>query len=282
MAQLRALFAASGLLASAARDTLHRPGLDPWCLRAEGLRRQLTGTELAVALGHIARHRGFRSNSKRHRGANAASDTSKMLKVIDATRDRLQGRTVGQMFVEDFRDRKRNRNGDFSRSVLRRDLEDEVRLLFAAQRRLGQPLASEALEQRFTGIAFTQRPLQDSESLLGNCPFEPDQKRTSRRSTVFELFRLLSRLNAITLTAGGQEWRLTADQLAVVAAGFGKQKKITYRSVRKLLDLDPRTRSAGVKDEDETRDVVARSGNARAERQAGCLRTQADRRVEAG
>jgi CRISPR-associated endonuclease Csn1 len=262
MAQLRTLFAASGLLASATRDVLRQPGLDPWQLRADGLQRQLTGAELAVALGHIARHRGFRSNSKRDRGSNAASDTSKMLKVIDATRDRLQGRTIGQMFIAEFPNRKRNRDGDFSRSVLRRDLENEVRLLFSAQRRLGQKLASEALEERFASIAFTQRPLQDSESLLGNCPFEPDQKRTSRRSPAFELFRLLSRLNAIALTTGGQEWRLTPDQVAVVSADFGKQKKITYRSLRKSLDLDPRTRFAGVKDEDETRDVVARSGNA--------------------
>ena len=89
MASLRRLFAAEGLLPSADRAALRQPGFDPWQLRAEGLERRLEPAEFAVALGHVARHRGFRSNSKRERGANAPKDTSDMLAAIDATRERL-------------------------------------------------------------------------------------------------------------------------------------------------------------------------------------------------
>lgn len=59
MTCLRGLFVAEGLLPSADRDALRRPGFDPWQLRAEGLERCLEPAEFAVALGHIARHRGF-------------------------------------------------------------------------------------------------------------------------------------------------------------------------------------------------------------------------------
>ena len=63
---------------------------DPWLPRAQALTRTLTGPELAAALGHIAHHRGFRSNSKRDRSASAADETSKMLKAIAGTQERLE------------------------------------------------------------------------------------------------------------------------------------------------------------------------------------------------
>ncbi len=265
MTALRQLFAERGLLAETGRDALKQPGLDPWALRVAGLDRLLAPVEFAVALGHIARHRGFRSNSKRDRGANAPSDTSKMLKAIAATETRLSGwRTVGEMFTADpaFAERKHNRDGDFTRSVLRRDLEAEARKLFVEQRRLGNPAAGEALEAAFADLAFSQRPLQDSEHMVQRCPFEPAEMRTARRGYAFEMFRLLSRLNTLKLVSGGQEQRLTPEQVTVVARNFGSQKKISLKSLRRVLDLDPHTRFDGVAVEDEGRDVVARSGNA--------------------
>ena len=268
MTALRLLFQQHKLLADAGRDALKQPGLDPWCLRAVGLERPLSGLEMAVALGHIARHRGFRSNAKREAGANAADETSKMKKAIEATRERLRGRTVGKMFAEmfapspDYDGRKHNRGLNFDRSILRRDHEDEIRTLFAAQRRLGNALATEALQNAYADKAFSQRPLQDSEHMVRRCPFEPDEMCAARRSYAFEMFRLLSRLANLRLTARGEEWPLSAEQIAQVAADFGKQKKIRFKDLRKTLDLDPRVRFAGVAEKDEVHDVAARTGNA--------------------
>ncbi|HUB12612.1 MAG TPA: type II CRISPR RNA-guided endonuclease Cas9 [Acetobacteraceae bacterium] len=265
MAEIRQLFRQDGLLATGERDALKQPGRDPWRLRAEGLERTLSGLELAVALGHIARHRGFRSNAKRDHSSNAANDTSKMKKAIEATRERLgQWQTVGQMFACDpaYSEQKHNRGQDYSRSILRRDHEDEVRALFSAQRRFGNPLATEALQEVYADKAFSQRPLADSEHMVQRCPFETGEIRTARRSYAFEMFRLLSRAANLRLVSGGQEWKLSADQIERIASDFGRQKNITFRGVRKLLDLDPRTRFAGVSEKDETRDIVARSGGA--------------------
>jgi CRISPR-associated endonuclease Csn1 len=285
MNQIRRLLNETGLLHSAGSDALgqkairqHEPellpnadsdkigqnGLNPWRLRAEAFDRILSASELAVALGHIARHRGFKSNAKRDAGANAADETSKMKKAIAATQERLQGyRTVGQMFDADpaFADRKRNR-GDFTRSILRTDQESEVRQIFAEQRRRGNTLATEALEEDFSRIAFFQRPLQNSEHMVQSCPFEPTEKRTARRSYAFEMFRLLSRLATISLSAGGQDRRLDAGEVARIAEDFGKTKGISYIAVRKTLELDKRTRFLGVSEKDEKNDIVARSGAA--------------------
>jgi len=265
MSAVRRLFHQHRLLESAERDALRLPDLNPWQLRAQALTRVLTGPEMAAALGHIARHRGFRSNSKRDRSANASDETSKMLKAIAGTQERLgQYATVGIMFATDpaFKDRKRNRDGNFDRSIMRSDHEHEVHAIFVAQRRLGNKFATEDLEAAFEHTAFWQRPVQDSESLLGSCPFEPAEKRTARRCYSFELFRLLSRLRTLPLSTGGKDWNLSAEQVGMVAADFGHTKGISYRSLRKTLDLDPRTRFIGISEKDEAKDCVARSGAA--------------------
>lgn len=265
MTDLRRLLAERGMLPSGARDALKRPGLDPWSLRIAALDRRLEPEELAIALGHIARHRGFRSNSKRDRGANAADDAKKALKAMEGTEEKLaRWRGFAEMMVRDpeFAGRKRNREGDYSHTAKRSWLEAETRDIFAAQRRLGAPYATEALEAAFADLAFTQRPLQDSEHMVAQCPFEPDQKRTAKRSPAFELFRIMSRLANLKLVSQGHEQRLSAEQIATVTADFGAQKKITYKSLRRMLDLDPRTRFDGVPIENEGHDFAARSGAA--------------------
>lgn len=265
MAAIRGLLVQHGLLEQADRDALRcRPGMNPWTLRSDGLDRVLTGVELALALGHVARHRGFRSNSKRDRGANAAPDTSKMLSAIDANRDRLaQWRTVGEMLARDpeFKDRKRN-HGDYTRTLLRSDLEKEVQALFSAQRRLGNALATKELEAAFLPAAFDQRPLQDSEHLVRPCPFELAERRAAKYAPSFERFRLLSRLTNLRLLSGREERPLTPDQLAIAMDGFGKQKGLSFKALRTRLDLAPSVRFADVMQKDEGRDVATRTGGA--------------------
>jgi len=119
MAELRRLFLSKGLLASADPDALKRADLDPWELRARGLDKPFAPAEFAVALGHIAKRRGFKSAAKR-KEANVAGDDQKMLKALEATKERLgRYRTVGEMFARDpdFSGRRRNRDGIFDRGL---------------------------------------------------------------------------------------------------------------------------------------------------------------------
>lgn len=264
MAKVRGILREHGLLRAGGRDGLAL-GVDPWEARAAGLERVLSGAELAAALGHIAAHRGFKSNSKRDRAANAADDSSKMLSAIAATQERLaRYRTIGELFARDkaFAERKRNRTGDYSRSILRDDQAAEVRRLFAEQRRLGNAAASEELEAAFSAAAFFQRPLQDSDALVGFCPFERGERRAARRGYSNELSRFLQKLNTLTLAWRGGGRRLSADEIALLSRDFGAVKKITFKAVRKALDLDPSVRFDGIKEEEEKHDVVARSGAA--------------------
>lgn len=278
MNAVRQLLKAAGLLPSAEADALQaalrrvspkgtHPSITPWTLRAAAFDRRLTGDEFAIVLGHVARHRGFRSNSKSEGNANAADETSKMKKAMEVTREGLaKYRSFGEMLAldEKFADRKRNRDKDYSHTAKRSDLEDEIRTIFSAQQRLGNKAATEELANSFSEIAFFQRPLQDSEKLVGKCPFEPEHMRTAQRAPSFELFRFLQRLAHLRIAVGRVERPLTQDEIALATKGFGEiTKTISFASLRKMLDLDPNARFAGVpKDKEGKLDVAARTGGA--------------------
>lgn len=261
MNDIRALLHRHGLLADDNKHTL-ADRLDPWLLRAEGLDRRLSPRELALALGHIAKHRGFKSNSKRDRGANAPDESSKMLAAAaKLQRKEAAWRSVAETFLNDpeLQGRRRNRDGLYDRSVLREDLEREVHRLLRTQRALGNTHASETLETDFIETAFFQRPLADSEDKVGFCPLEPAEKRAARPSPSFEMFRLLARLTSLRIDGAP----LTAEQIAAATRDFGHQQGITFARLRKLLALPPTARFDGTPPEDEAkRDVVARSGKA--------------------
>lgn len=279
MNAIRRLLHQQGVLADPSSDALHQvlrrispsageSQVTPWTLRAAAHQRLLSNDELAVVLGHIARHRGFRSNSKSEAGTNAADETSRMKKAMEATSEGIKKyHSFGDMIANDprFEDRKRNRDKDYSHTAKRSDLEAEARAIWRAQIRFGNRTINEAFLELFAETAFFQRPLQDSEDKVGQCPFEPGQKRAARRAPSFELFRYLSRLSNLKIAVGrSPERRLTAEEISLAARGFGESKKtITFKSLRETLDLDPNARFSGIaKEKEGTLDVAARTGGA--------------------
>lgn len=264
MAEIRRLFAQHGLLAGNEPDALKRAGLDPWELRARGLDKPLSPAEFAVALGHIAKRRGFKS-ARKGKEANTAGDDQKMLKALEATRERLgRYRTVGEMFGRDvdFRDRKRNRDGLFDRTQSRDDLIHEVAQLFEAQRHLGNDASSVDLESDFTATAFRQLEMQDSEKLVGMCQFEPQEKRAARFAPSFEKFRLLGKLVNLRITTPDGERPLTSEEIRLATGDLGKTAKLSVKEVRKRIGLPADQRFTAIKPEEEPQDIAARTGEA--------------------
>ena len=263
MRDIRGLFEKHGLIDTRKPEAFAaQKNENPWTLRAEGLERLLAPRELAVALAHIAKHRGFKSNSKRDKGANAPTDTKGMLGALEETKTLLaKYRTVGQMMARDekFATRKRNRDGDYSRSVERDALAREVALLFDSQRRLRNAAATIDLEKAYADIAFHQRGLADSEDRVGFCRFFPEERRAAKRSHSFELFRHMSRLANLRLRSGRA---LSADEIWLASADFGAQHGLTFKALRKMLGLGDGERFEGVPlDEEGKRQVISRNGD---------------------
>ena len=264
MAEIRRLFAHHGLLTGNDPDALKRPGLDPWELRARGLDKLLSPAEFAVALGHIAKRRGFKS-ARKGKEANTAGDDQKMLKALEDTEEKLaRYRTVGAMFARDadFTSRKRNRDGDYTRTVKREHLVEEVGVLFTEQRRLGNVLATDDLEHAFCEIAFRQAEPQDSEKLVGMCQFEPQEKRAARFAPSFEKFRLLGKLVNLRMTTPDGERPLTPEEIRLATGDLGKTAKLSVKEVRKRIGLPADQRFTAIKPEDESQDIAARTGEA--------------------
>lgn len=266
----------------------------PLDLRVKGLDEKLEPLELAAALLHLAKHRGFRSNRK---GESLDDEGGKVLTAIGENKQRMSDgnfRTVGEMLLKhpDFQDRKRNRAGSYTATLQRKDQLAEIEALFRRQRELGNALASAELEAAYKPLFFDQKPLKNSLGLLGDCPFEEGEKRGPRMAYSFELCRALQRLNALSaqlpngtrepffgyLSSRGQNYQNFID-------AFGKHRKITYKTLRKIFSLpkdfqfadlpvEPVTLEPNATKEEreaaatksvsqaEGRDFVSRSGNA--------------------
>ena len=271
MRNIRQLLHDAGLLPSALppRDEkgVRKPVYDPWALRAQALDQLLSGENFAACLLHIAKHRGYRSNSKSEKAQNAPAENKKVLSGIAAVVERsARWRTVGEMFAcdERFAEKKRNRDGDYTHTIKRSLHEAEVRKLFEAQAGFGASFATPELEERYGQIAFHQRPLQDSETLLGDCPFEPGEKRASAVAYSFERFRFLSKLVHSRVDDGSTAGRtLTAEELTAAVQGFGATSKtISWKKLKTLIGLPRNARFVGVADDMEGRDAARASKGA--------------------
>jgi len=269
MADIRDLLVEHGLLQHTDTDAFHHraaaPG--PWQARALGLDRRLSDEELAAALLHIAKRRGFKSNKKSDIGQNAPDANKKMLGAIQANRELLaRYRTIGEMVTNDskFTERKRNRSGEYSHTHARDDLRHEVEQLFSAQRRLGNNNATAELMDQFIAVAFHQRPLQDSEHLVGMCPFEPAERRSPRHAPSFEKFRFLAKLNTVKVReADGSLRRLTREELGSAAADFGTAtKSISWKALATKIDLPKGSFFDGIDDKKAKADVATSAGSA--------------------
>lgn len=287
MRQVRSLLEEYGFSGVRNHKKLHQSSGSqptPWQLRAEGLRRVLSDDEFAVVLLHMAKHRGFQSNSKRDKSGDD-KETGRMLKAADALAKRLEEEpeapTIGALLARESR--QRNRSGIdgkavYERTMRRRLLREEAALLFEKQRVMGNAKASQALHDRYVKIAFEQRPLKSTADLVGNCAFIEGAKRAPRFAPTAERFRLAAklvtvRLESAALYEGKLEQRaLTREEVAAVLnlLGTQKQKSITYALIRKTLKLPESWRFSGLayggKDKKgkilnpETADVVNRTG----------------------
>lgn len=224
----------------------HAPGAQksPWELRSEALERCLTPQEFGRVLIHMAKHRGFLSNSKKNKADS--SENGKMLKAVNALQQRLKeapGQTFGALMARE--PAQRNRSGIDGKPVytftpLRAELIRETHVIFNKQNALGNSAATGELEDAYINCAFSQRPLQSVAGLIGNCAFLADEKRAPLYSVTAERFRFLQRLGSIRLVLPDGSLRsLTVQERHSALGLLAEQKSITYATLRKRLQIDP-------------------------------------------
>lgn len=247
---------------------------DPWQLRREGLERRLEAREWAVVLLHIAKHRGFRSNSKTDR-SGSDKEMGQVLQAVSNLQQEVEasGLTVGALLAS--RERRRNRADHtgaprYDLCMLRSLQENEVDILFTRQRELDNPLAGEEVRCRYAELAFAQRPLAPVSHMVGPCAFLEGERRAPRFAPTAELFRYVQALCNMRLRQEtGEETPLSEEQRQAACTVFGSVQSVTYKKLRQVLRLPAGCRFAGLSygvtekgnvQDPEKADVVMRTG----------------------
>ncbi|MDR0716435.1 MAG: type II CRISPR RNA-guided endonuclease Cas9, partial [Azoarcus sp.] len=132
-----------------------------WQLRVEGLDRRLAPEEWARVIYHIAKHRGFHWISKAEEKAaetDSKSEEGKVKQGLAGTRKLMEKksyrspaemllREIGQNNLTAFR----NKRGEYTKALSRVLLGEELKALFEAQRKYGNPHADTTLEAEILG-----------------------------------------------------------------------------------------------------------------------------------
>ena len=250
MTAVRNLLVSEGLLSPQQMQSLYeKPSLlTPWQLRAEGLDRLLTEEEWVRVLLHLVKHRGFKSNRKNQQ--DTKSEDGRVLTGIKTNTKLLtEGnggkgyRTVGEMLQLDpkFEAHKRNKGGDYSNTLLRSDVIDEVKKLFEAQRGFGNPYAAERLQEEYLATLARQLPFTTGEMILkmtGRCKLEPEEIRAPKASWSAERFILLSKLANLRIRIDGKKTSLSPENLKLIEKLAYSNTKVTYKQIRAAIEIN--------------------------------------------
>ena len=254
--RIRHLLVSSNVLSQTDLDTLFQGQLpDIYALRVESLDRLLCEKEFARLLIHLSQRRGFRSNRK-----NPSTDEDGLiLSAVNENKRIMEEkgyRTAGEMLLKDprFAASKRNKGGQYISTVSRSQTEQEVRLIFRAQRQYGNPHASEAMEEAYLDILLSQRsfdegpggnsPYGDSqiEKMVGKCTFHPELPRAAKATYSFEYFTLLEKINHIRIRYKGVSQPLTGAQRHALIELAHSVDNPDFARIRKALSLPEEAR----------------------------------------
>ena len=220
-------------------DPTKEPKIDPYEARNKGIKEKLTNEELFIALYHIAKRRGYKSNRKKVEENDKNGDGRKVLSAIKENKPLLNiYGTIGSALYSDekFIAHKRNKSDSYQNSFIREDFEAETRIILEKQGWSEEK--TNALfhdpKKKWGGI-FDQRPFMTNEliqRMRGNCVYEKNEKRAWKASLTFELFRLAEDLSHLEYNHGN---KLTSEQIANVIKTAKNQKALTYKKVREII-----------------------------------------------
>ncbi len=255
--RIKALLQKSDIIDKNALENLYHPKAgsaklsDIYMVRYEALNRLLTNEELARLLIHFSQRRGFKSNRK----SDNEGDNGLLLKATSENLKYLNKKgyqTVGEMLYKDekYSDHKRNKSGSYENTFLRRQIEDEVKLIFACQKSLGNKYITDDFAIKYMEILFSQRDFSEGPGAgspyggdqimdkVGDCTFEKGEKRAAKATYTFELFNLWHKINAIKIISYGNKRELTKEEKLIIESLCHKSDSVDYKKIRKALDLD--------------------------------------------
>lgn len=237
-------------------------GFNVYEIRNRAINSIISNEELAVALYHIAKHRGFKSTRKSEANDN---DAGKLINATIENKNLMQNKgylTVGQMLYNDERFNinhtinARNKSDSYVNSILRDSLVEEVKIIFDKQSQLGNRISEDFINE-YLEIMQSQRPYDIGpgkmpngeispfggnliEKMQGKCIFEQDEKRAFKATYSFQLFSLLQSINNIKVFEAKTQVsrKLTDKERKLIKDVSHKKAEVSYLDLRSILCLD--------------------------------------------
>lgn len=220
-----------------------------WELRRQGLDRLLNPTEWARVIYHLCKHRGFHWISKAEEAkADSDSEGGRVKQGLKGTQALMQAkgyRSAAEMVLAEFPTAQRNKRGQYDKALSRVLLGQELALLFATQRRLGNPHASERLESLIlgtgdqrSGLFWQQKPALAGDELLkmlGKCTFEKSEYRAPKASFSAERHVWLTRLNNLRIVDDGRARPLNVAERALALNLPYQTENFKYKTLKNAL-----------------------------------------------
>lgn len=219
--------------------------LDPYALRAKGLREALSGPEFARVLFHINQRRGFLSNRKTDKKDN---DSGALKRAISELKSKLAAEnctTLGEWLA------KRHAQRESVRARLRGStqkdkaydfyadrglIEQEFDALWAKQQELNPALYTEAARVALKDILLFQRKLRPVKP--GRCTLLPDEERAPLAMPSTQRFRIYQEVNNLrVLRKDLQEQPLTLEQRDQLVALLEGSREVRFSAMLKALKL---------------------------------------------
>ena len=215
---------------------------DPYMLRVKALNDKVPHDELFLALYHIAKRRGYKSNRKAVEEND--KDNGRVLAAIKTNQPLLAkyDNSVAKTLLGDekFSAHKRNKHDNYNNSFIRADFETEILQILKAQN-WQESLIQELLyanpnapETRGKSGLFYQRPFMNAElirKMRGKCQFE-DAPRAPKASYSFDLFRLAQNLAHLEYNNGE---KLTPAEIKLCIDKFKTVREPSYTTIRTTL-----------------------------------------------
>ncbi len=207
----------------------------PYLLRAAALHERLPLFFLGRALYHLAQRRGFRSNRKSAptKPGKDKDDIGKVEAGIGELRSAMGTHTLGEYFAGLNPHERRIRTRYTHRSMY----EDEFEKIWAAQTPFNPSLLTEERRKLLRRAIFFQRPLRSARNLIGKCELEPGQRRAARHLLLSQRFRLVQKVNDLTILAREGERQLTSEERASLLSRLEGEENASFADIRKLLGL---------------------------------------------
>lgn len=225
-------------------------GIDPYQARAKAADGPVTREELARALFHLCRRRGFLSNRKTDGEDKEATERKHAMQGLQILLEE-RGLTLGQYLADRIANGRhvRFRGDEFDDEAhttavypTRAMYVDEFRSIRKAQ---GNTLLTDEQWDELFDIFSFQRPLIPKEP--GTCTFEhgrdgrEEHPRASRHLPIAHSFRIIQEVNNLRYHTEHGEADLTTEQRMTLCDALEHQKTLTFSKIRSLLKLGRQT-----------------------------------------